>query len=125
MSDISVQAAKDGSTGNVKGASLAGSTAVSDKSRELKLAKLTSAAQSFEAMMLDQMLKPLHFGAGIEDGAEASEGGAADTIKGIATDALGKALAASGGVGIARKIVKEVAAEQETTKVRRGETKVQ
>jgi Rod binding domain-containing protein len=90
-----------------------------------KLAKLASAAQSFEAMMLNEMLKPLHFGAGVADGAEESEGGASDTIKGMATDALGKALAASGGVGIARKIVKQVTAEEEATNVRRGETKVQ
>ncbi len=90
-----------------------------------KLAKLTSAAQSFEAMMLTQMLKPLHFGAGVADGAEESEGGASDTVKGLATDALAKALAASGGVGIARKIVKQVTAEEESTKVQRGETKVQ
>jgi Rod binding domain-containing protein len=90
-----------------------------------KLAKLTSAAQSFEAMMLNEMLKPLHFGAGVADGSEDDAGGAADTIKGMATDALGKALASGGGFGIARKIVKQVTAEEEATKVRRGETKVQ
>ncbi len=90
-----------------------------------KLAKLTSAAQSFEAMMLNEMLKPLHFGAGVSDGAEESEGGATDTIRGMATEALGKALAAAGGVGIARKIVKQVTSEEEAMKVRRGETKVQ
>jgi Rod binding domain-containing protein len=90
-----------------------------------KLAKLTSAAQSFEAMMLNEMLKPLHFARGVEDSAEESPGGASDTIQGMASDALGKALAASGGVGIARKIVEQVTAEEESTKVRRGETKVQ
>ncbi len=94
-------------------------------SPDAKLAKLTGAAQSFEAMMLNEMLKPLHFGAGVEDAAEEDAGGASDTIKGIATDALGKALAAAGGVGIARKIVKQVTAEEEATKVQRGETKVQ
>jgi hypothetical protein len=94
----------DGAPGHAKtvgGGGFATVTAATDP----KLAKLTSAAQSFEA--------------------KESEGGASDTIKGMATDALGKALAASGGVGIARKIVKEVTAEQEATKVRRGETKVQ
>lgn len=89
-----------------------------------KLAKLTSAAQSFEAMMLNEMLKPLHFGAGVSDGAEESEGGASDTIQGMATDALGKGLAASGGIGIARKIVKQVTAQQEATKVGQRGTKV-
>jgi Rod binding domain-containing protein len=104
---------------------LGGAKAASAGTPDPKLAKLTSAAQSFEAMMLNEMLKPLHFGAGVSDGAEESEGGASDTIKGMATDALCKALAASGGVGIARKIVKQVTAEEESTKVHRGETKVQ
>jgi flagellar protein FlgJ len=94
-------------------------------SPDAKMTKLTGAAQTFEAMMLNEMLKPMHFGAGVADGAEESEGGASDTIKGMATDALGKALAAAGGVGIARKIVSQVTAEEQATKVRREETKVQ
>ena len=89
-----------------------------------KSTRLTDAAQSFEAMMLNEMLKPLHFGAAVADGGEESEGGASDTIRGIADDALGKALAAKGGVGIARKIVSEITAEQDATKVSREGTKV-
>lgn len=90
-----------------------------------KPARLTHAAQSFEATMLNEMLKSLHFGAGVAEGDEQSEGGASGTVRGMATDALGKALAARGGVGIARRIVKQVTAEQESAKIRRGEAKVQ
>ena len=71
--------------------------------------------------MLSQMLKPLHFGAGVDERGEDTEGGgAADTIRGMATEALGKALAQHGGLGIARKILREVTTEGEAVEARRG-----
>jgi len=87
-------------------------------------AKLVSAAQAFEAMMLNEMLKPLHFGAGVDAGGEESAGGASDTIRGMGTDALGKALASHGGLGIARKVVAEVTREHEASVAKRDEGKV-
>jgi len=92
---------------------------------DAKTARLVNASQDFEAMMLNEMLKPLHFGAGVEDGGEESPGGASETISSMGTDALGKALAAHGGMGIARKIVADVTKEQETTKVQTKGAKVQ
>jgi Rod binding domain-containing protein len=86
--------------------------------------KLVEGARSFEAMMLGEMLKPLQFGSGVEDGGEPSAGGAADTLSGMGTDALAKALASRGGLGVARKIVDEVTAEQEVRDKARGVTKV-
>jgi len=88
-------------------------------------AKITDAAQQFEAMMLNELLKPLQFGAGVDEGGGESTGGAADTIRSLATDALGKALSQHGGVGIAQKIAKEITKERNTTKVGKEETKVQ
>ena len=87
-------------------------------------AKLVKGAEEFEAMMLNQMLKPLQFGAGVDAGGEESTGGAADTIRGMGTEALGKALAAHGGLGFARKIVEEVTREQDNVIAKKGESKV-
>jgi flagellar protein FlgJ len=95
-----------------------------DSASAIQHGKLVEASQSFEAMMLTEMLKPLHFGAGVDEGGEESAGGAADTIRGMGTDALGKALAAHGGLGIARKIVKEVTSEHDAADAKRGGTKV-
>jgi flagellar protein FlgJ len=87
-------------------------------------AKLVEGAQSFEAMMLGEMLKPLQFGAGVEDGDEASAGGAAETVRGMGTDALAKALSSHGGLGLARKIVDQVTAEHDAANRKSGRTKV-
>jgi flagellar protein FlgJ len=89
-----------------------------------KRAKLADAAEQFEASMLREMLKPLQFGAAADAGGEESAGGAADTIRGLGTDALAKALASHGGLGIARKIVKEVTAEHQAVDKREKGTKV-
>jgi Rod binding domain-containing protein len=83
-------------------------------------AKLVDASQQFEAMMLNEMLKPLQFGAGVDAGGEESAGGAADTIHGMGTDALGKALSSHGGLGIAKKIVGEITAQHEAETKRKG-----
>jgi Rod binding domain-containing protein len=90
----------------------------------VKTAKLAEAAQQFEAMMLNELLKPMHFGAGVDEGAEEGSGGAADTIRGMGTDALGKALSAHGGMGVARQIVKQVTAAHHAAEVKREGTKV-
>lgn len=72
--------------------------------------KLVEASQQFEAMMLSTMLKPMQFGAAPGDGASDGEssGGMAETVRGMATEALGKALAQHGGVGIARSVLRQV-----------------
>jgi Rod binding domain-containing protein len=100
-------------------------TAVAADGTTAKTAKLADAAQQFEAMMLTEMLKPLHFGSGVDEGGEEGPGGAADTLRGMATDALGKALAANGGMGIAKKIVEDVTKEGESREARRRGAKVQ
>ncbi len=75
-----------------------------------KQAKLEAGAHEFEAMMLQQMLKPLKFGeAESSDGEEAS--GASGTVQGFATDAIAKGIASKGGLGIAAQIIKQVTEE--------------
>lgn len=74
--------------------------------------KLTDAAQQFEAMFLQEMLKPLRSG-GEEDGEkdkDASPG--SDTMSSFGTEAVAMAIAKGKGLGIARQIVAKVHQEQ-------------
>ena len=95
-----------------------------------KAAKLSQAAESFEGMMLGEMLKGLQFGgvpgSGDAEDAQASgeSGGAGETIRGMATEALAKALAHHGGMGIAKKMVDEVKAESDAVQRRQRGAKV-
>ncbi len=75
-------------------------------------AKLEDGARQFEAMMLQEMLKPLHFG-GSPDEAD-SEGGEAETIRGLGTEAVAKAIAKAGGFGLARQIIRQVGQEDQS-----------
>jgi peptidoglycan hydrolase FlgJ len=76
--------------------------------------KLTDAAQQFEAMLLQEMLKPMRS----EDsgwGGEEKTDGASDTISSFATEAVAKAISRDGGLGIARQVIRQVSAEHEKT----------
>ncbi len=89
-----------------------------------KKAQLAKAAGEFEASMLGEMLKPLGFGAGVGEDEDALPGGAAGSLRDMGTQALSKALAQAGGVGVARQIIKKVTAEHEASDRRSGGTKV-
>ena len=99
-------------------------------SEAAKTARLTRAAQQFEAMMMGEMLKGMQFGGApgtgdAEDAESSGEGGgAAATIRGMGTDALARALAEHGGMGIAKKLVGEVKAEGAAVKRRQDGAKV-
>jgi Rod binding domain-containing protein len=72
--------------------------------------KLVDAAQQFEAMFLNEMLRN-SMSSGGEDGDSADSAGQNGTIQGMGSEAVAKAIASCGGLGIARHIVAEV--EQE------------
>jgi flagellar protein FlgJ len=75
-------------------------------------AKLVDGAHQFEAMMLQEMLKPLKFGS-TDDTTDGEEsGGASDTIRGMGVEAVSKAIASTGGFGLAKQIIQQVTAEQ-------------
>ncbi len=80
-----------------------------------KQAKLTDAAQQFEAMMLQEMLKPMR-------GSQDSWGGdnknedsdsASDTISSFGTEAFAKAISKGGGFGIAKQVISQVNREHQ------------
>jgi flagellar protein FlgJ len=76
-------------------------------------AKLVDGARQFEAMMLQEMLKPLKFGSTDENDGEES-GGASDSIRGLGVEAVSKAIANTGGFGLAKQIIQQVTAEQKS-----------
>lgn len=71
--------------------------------------RLVDAAQQFEAVLLQQMLKPLQEGG--MDGEEKSPG--SDTMSSYGTESVARAIAKGGGLGIARQIVAKVSLERQ------------
>ena len=86
--------------------------------------KLADGARQFEAMMLEQMLKPMHFGTSPDEAGEADAKGSNDTLSGFGTEAVAKALASGKGFGLARQIVRQVTAEHKARTSGTGGTKV-
>jgi Rod binding domain-containing protein len=68
--------------------------------------KLVDAAQQFEGMLLQELLKPMRSG---EDGwDEEKSDGTNDTLSSFGTEAVAKAISSRGGLGIARQIVQQL-----------------
>ena len=75
-------------------------------------AKLVDAAQQFEAMLMQEMLKPMWSGEDSWD-EEKNNDSASDTISSFGTEAVAKAISKSGGLGIAKQVVRQVTQEHE------------
>jgi flagellar protein FlgJ len=77
-----------------------------------KQAKLVDAANQFEGMMLQELLKPMRPGQDSWGGDEKSEeDSASDTISSFGTEALAKSISQKGGFGIAKKVISQVESE--------------
>ncbi len=94
-------------------------------------AKLATGAHEFEAMMLEQMMKPLQFGGAPGADPEKTGGSdgeptdaASDIIRGFGTQAMAKAIANGGGFGLANQIIRQVTSEHNAQKVNSDSTKV-
>ncbi len=72
--------------------------------------KLADAAQQFEGMLLQEMLKPMkeHGFSGDGDEDDGKGGGFADTLSSFGSETMATSIAKSGGLGIAASIVKQV-----------------
>lgn len=76
-------------------------------------AKLVDAAQQFEAMMMQEMMKPLQAGNDGWGGEQQNDDPAADTVSGFGTEAVAKAIAKGGGLGIAKQVIQQVTLEHQ------------
>ena len=81
--------------------------------------KLTEAAQQFEGMLLQEMLKPMKEHGfcekgtrGCSDGKEDGSG-FGDTLSSYGTEAMATAIAKGGGLGIAKRVVAQVEGEKQ------------
>jgi flagellar protein FlgJ len=73
--------------------------------------KLVDAAQQFEGMLLQEMLKGMQGSKDGEDGDD-SGGGSNETLRSFGTEAVARAIAKGGGFGIARQVINKVTAER-------------
>jgi peptidoglycan hydrolase FlgJ len=91
-------------------------------------ARLVDAAQQFEGMMLEQLLKPLQKSqdTGFGQDPDTDRDGSLDTLSSYGTEAVANSIARSGGLGIARKLVADVDridahSESQTQKTQRSQ----
>ncbi len=94
-------------------------TASADAAALQKHLKLKDAAERFEGMMLEELLKPMQEGKGGSFGGYAGGFGSdndedrddsLDTMSSFGTEAVATAIARAGGVGIAKQVLREVGA---------------
>jgi peptidoglycan hydrolase FlgJ len=76
--------------------------------------KLTEAAQQFEGMLMQELLKPMKehgFCQGDKDDNEEGSG-FGDTLSSFGTETMATAIAKGGGLGIAKRVVEQVESEK-------------
>jgi flagellar protein FlgJ len=76
--------------------------------------RLVDAAQQFEALMLQELLKPMNSTENKWDRGEQEGDKSMDTMSSYGTEAVAKAIAKGGGLGIAKKVVEQVTAEHDS-----------
>ncbi len=88
-----------------------GSAVMADTAAQQKMARLTDAAQKFEGMLMQEMLKPLEKSqsGGMWGGdQDPDRDRSLDTMSSFGTEAVANALAKHGGMGIAKRVVEQV-----------------
>ncbi len=78
-----------------------------DPSSKTPQPRLVRAAQEFEAQMMKELMKPLNQGDALT-GSGGDDSGSGGALGAFASEALGRALSAGGGFGIASSIVKQL-----------------
>jgi flagellar protein FlgJ len=85
-----------------------------------KQAKLVDAAQQFEGMLLQEMLKPMQAGQDSWGGEKRNDDAGADTMSSFGTEALAKAISKGGGLGIAKQVIRQVTQERRLSSEKNG-----
>lgn len=86
-------------------------------SGDTRLRRLTDAAQQFEGMLLEELLKPMRehsFGSGDSDnssGDNPDSSDFADTLSSYGCESLATAISRSGGLGIAKQVIQQMEGE--------------
>jgi Rod binding domain-containing protein len=75
--------------------------------------RLVDAAQQFEALMAQELLKPMTSTENKWDTGEEEGDKSMDTMSSYGTEAVAKAIAKGGGLGIAKKVVEQVTADHD------------
>jgi flagellar protein FlgJ len=86
--------------------------------------KLTDAAQQFEGMLLQEMLKPMkEHGFAQEEADDDKDAGSGygDTLSSFGSETLATAIAKGGGLGIAKRVVEQVEGENAARNASRSE----
>jgi len=85
-------------------------TAVGSTGQELSAPqpRLVKAAHEFEAQMMQELLKPLTSGNGLDGEDSDVASGSGGALGAFASEALGKALSEHGGFGIANSIMRQL-----------------
>ena len=74
-------------------------------------AKLVDAAQQFEGMLMQELLKPMQSGQDGWGGDQQNDDPASDTVSSFGTEAVATAIAKGGGLGIAKQVIQKVTLE--------------
>lgn len=83
--------------------------------------RLVDAAQQFEAMLLQEMLKPLQSDQSKWTSGDTDGDKSGDTLSSYGTEAVAKAISKAGGLGIAKRVVQQVTLEH-ASKVKSGKS---
>jgi Rod binding domain-containing protein len=116
---------------NIADIKLVGQTqALSPDSAALaRQSKLTDAAQKFEGMMLEELLKPMQRAGSVTGGLTGEDDGAdrdssLDTFSSYGVEAMAEALAKGGGLGLAKQVLCQIGKVDEKYRQTSSSTKV-
>jgi Rod binding domain-containing protein len=86
------------------------SSSIPGKGKIQEHTQLVHAAQEFEAMLLQELLKPLQTAENRYEDRDSDH--AADTLSSFGTEAVASAISKHGGLGIAKRVVEQVTHER-------------